>query len=488
MGNNISIQSLSSAQESSLPNRTASRLGQRVMRGPDWKWDSQDGGEGYVGTLIAVEHPLSDAAEPSPVWVAWDHGVIERYRVSRTGPCDLRLYDSGPAGIHFPSVTCDACCKSGIGGTRWKCSECCDYELCHTCYMADKHSLDHAFLRYDAPGATGIKVAPRKGSLKRVVRGIFERAKVVRGPHWKRGDDDGADCTIGTVLSVRDGPSGTFRSTARVQWPDGDVETYSVGHGGDVALKFVESAAGGTVYVDHMPLIAPIQLKDDCDTEFFTGARVGVVMDVETFRLLQHGHGDWVPEMAEVINRIGVVQDVTSEGDVRVCFGTGERWSINPAALIKVPSFSVGDMVKVVEDLPTLESLEYDDSDSFEPRAEVLGSTGTVTEICNSQDVRVNIDGCDYTFNPFSLALIQRHLDGPSQIAAAADTHCSSEAQKELEARLHELEEALQCAICMDHRRDVLFLCGHGCCDDCSQALSVCHICRQPITQKIPIY
>ena len=30
-------------------------LGARVIRGPDWKWDNQDGEEGHVGTLRKYE-------------------------------------------------------------------------------------------------------------------------------------------------------------------------------------------------------------------------------------------------------------------------------------------------------------------------------------------------------------------------------------------------------------------------------------------------
>ncbi len=29
-------------------------VGLRVVRGPDWEWDTQDGGEGFVGTVIDI--------------------------------------------------------------------------------------------------------------------------------------------------------------------------------------------------------------------------------------------------------------------------------------------------------------------------------------------------------------------------------------------------------------------------------------------------
>lgn len=82
--------------------RIPAGLGQRVVRGPDWKWDNQDGGDGHVGTLITVEQcPNGNDASPFCVRVLWDEGTVNIYRASRNGACDLRLYDSGPVGKLF---------------------------------------------------------------------------------------------------------------------------------------------------------------------------------------------------------------------------------------------------------------------------------------------------------------------------------------------------------------------------------------------------
>ena len=34
-------------------------------------------------------------------------------------------------------------------GIRWKCSQCYDFDLCTQCYMSNKHSEGHKFVRYD---------------------------------------------------------------------------------------------------------------------------------------------------------------------------------------------------------------------------------------------------------------------------------------------------------------------------------------------------
>ena len=69
-------------------------LGVRVVRGPDWEWGDQDGGEGFVGTVAGLEEGGDQ------VVVQWDMG--QRYRLrcgyATAGKHDLRILDSGPAG------------------------------------------------------------------------------------------------------------------------------------------------------------------------------------------------------------------------------------------------------------------------------------------------------------------------------------------------------------------------------------------------------
>lgn len=64
-------------------------IGYRVVRGPDWKWGKQDGGEGHVGTVRCFE-------SPEEVLVLWDNGTAANYRFISNS--DLRVLDSGPAG------------------------------------------------------------------------------------------------------------------------------------------------------------------------------------------------------------------------------------------------------------------------------------------------------------------------------------------------------------------------------------------------------
>ena len=64
-------------------------VGYRVVRGPDWKWGKQDGGDGHLGTVRNFE-------SKEEVLVLWDNGVAANYRCSSN--FDMRILDTAPAG------------------------------------------------------------------------------------------------------------------------------------------------------------------------------------------------------------------------------------------------------------------------------------------------------------------------------------------------------------------------------------------------------
>ena len=70
-------------------------VGCRVVRGPDWKWGKQDGGEGHLGTVRSFE-------SSEEVVCVWDNGTAANYRCS--GFYDLRILDSSPTGLSKLSI------------------------------------------------------------------------------------------------------------------------------------------------------------------------------------------------------------------------------------------------------------------------------------------------------------------------------------------------------------------------------------------------
>lgn len=47
--------------------------------------------------------------------------------------------------------------------------------------------------------------------------------------------------------------------------------------------------------------------------------------------------------------------------------------------------------------------------------------------------------------------------------------------------------DSVNCPLCETRVRNVVFLCGHSCCKECSDPLSTCHVCTQPITRKLTL-
>nr|XP_057940526.1 E3 ubiquitin-protein ligase MIB2 isoform X5 [Doryrhamphus excisus] len=178
------------------PNRGSMEVGMRVVRGLDWKWGNQDDGEGHVGTVVEIGRQGSTTTPDKTVVVQWDSGTRTNYRTGYQGAYDLLLYDNAQIGVRHSNIICDSCKKHGIMGMRWKCKVCFDYDLCTQCYMNNKHDLSHAFERYETAHSQPVSLAPRQNLPRIILKGIFQGVKVVRGPDWDWGNQDG------TVISV----------------------------------------------------------------------------------------------------------------------------------------------------------------------------------------------------------------------------------------------------------------------------------------------
>lgn len=393
----------------------AVELGLRVVRGPDWKWASQDGGEGHVGTLVEIGEPGSTSSPDRTVVVQWDSGSRTNYRVGYQGAYDLRVFDNAPAGIKHPNIICDACCKRGISGTRWKCMRCYDFDLCNECYMADKHDLAHIFVRYDTAGSAGVEMPKRQGAVKVQARGIFTGARVVRGHDWDWGNQDGGEGKAGTVTDVRGWETESGRSVASVRWSSGSTNVYRLGHLGKVDLRCIQDVPGPTYYRDHLPVLgmgspserAVVTLRGASSAQlqqrspFSVGDRVEVLLDIESLKIMQDGHGGWNPKMSEVIGKIGTVHRVTERGDIRVQYeGSNNRWTFHPDALTKVVMFSVGDMVRICDDLQKLKEWQVGHGEYIDAMKGCLGKLGKVVKLYSDGDLRVSVDGQTWTFNP----------------------------------------------------------------------------------------
>ena len=70
----------------------ANLVGVKVVRGPDWIWMDQDGGEGHIGTIFDDEADTNQKLlRPQTVSVQWESGLKAQYRAGSQGYHDLRV-------------------------------------------------------------------------------------------------------------------------------------------------------------------------------------------------------------------------------------------------------------------------------------------------------------------------------------------------------------------------------------------------------------
>ncbi|XP_012513010.1 PREDICTED: E3 ubiquitin-protein ligase MIB2 isoform X2 [Propithecus coquereli] len=371
------------------------QVGMRVVRGVDWKWGQQDGGEGGVGTVVELGRHGSPSTPDRTVVVQWDQGTRTNYRAGYQGAHDLLLYDNAQIGVRHPNIICDCCKKHGLRGMRWKCRVCFDYDLCTQCYMHNKHDLAHAFERYETAHSRPVTLSPRQGLPRIPLRGIFQGAKVVRGPDWEWGSQDGGEGKPGRVVDIRGWDVETGRSVASVTWADGTTNVYRVGHKGKVDLKCVGEAAGGFYYKEHLPRLgkpAELQRRVSADGQPFQhGDKVKCLLDTDVLREMQEGHGGWNPRMAEFIGQTGTVHRITDRGDVRVQFNHETRWTFHPGALTKA-----------------------------------LGRVGKVVKVFGDGNLRVAVGGQQWTFSPSCLVAYRPEEDANLDVAERARENKSS--------------------------------------------------------------
>lgn len=413
-------------------------VGCRVVRGPDWKWEDQDGGEGHVGTVVVVGRSGSVSSPDKTVVVQWDGGTRTNYRCGFQGAFDLCLFDNGPIGVVHPNVHCNECNKQAIEGMRWECCDCPNYNLCSVCYMNDKHALDHGFSRVEARGKPGVFVGNRLGKCKIQAKGIFPGAQVKRGPDWDWGNQDGGPQSIGLVLDVRGWETESFRSVACVRWKPTSTNVYRVGHKGKVDLSSVTDGLGYSYYKNHLPklgqrpetLIIPPVNNSAFTTAgsagmFEVGERVRVLLCASTLKDMQEGHGGWNDQMEEVIGLMGTVHRITERGDVRVQYpGFANRWTFHPAALTKVDEFRVNDKVRIMNDQELVKRLQCGHGEWANEMTVALDKVGQVLKIYSDGDIRVAVAGYHWTFNPAVLvkeasAVAQGGQPGSPQVRQA---------------------------------------------------------------------
>lgn len=108
-------------------------------------------------------------------------------------------------------------------------------------------------------------------------------------------------------------------------------------------------------------------------------------------------------------SRYGAFQD---RGDIRVQFeGSRHRWTFNPAALIKIATYNVHDVVRVIEDANRVKDLQHSHGEWIESMHGILGKVGKVVKVYADGDLRVSVEGATWTLNPLCVNLEPQRVD-----------------------------------------------------------------------------
>lgn len=107
--------------------------------------------------------------------------------------------------------------------------------------------------------------------------------------------------------------------------------------GGRLATATGEAAvAAGTVFN------SGVAQQASSVSTFAVGDLVQICSDLERTKILQRGHGEWAEAMSPTLGKVGRVQQIYHDGDlkVEVC---GTSWTYNPAAVTKIATASAAE-------------------------------------------------------------------------------------------------------------------------------------------------
>ncbi|XP_038055893.1 E3 ubiquitin-protein ligase TRIM56-like [Patiria miniata] len=220
------------------------QVGTRVKRGPDWCYGNQDGQD--EGRVICL-----DDADVGFVDVEWSSGLVESYRMGAKGHYDLQMVNFGPR----MSVSVQEQARRLQVGTRVIRGP--DWHYGNQDGQGEGRviCIDDADFGYvDVEWSSGLVESYRMGakghydlqmvnfgprmsvSVQEQARRLQVGTRVIRGPDWHYGNQDGRD--EGRVICLDDADVGLVD----VEWSSGLVDNYRMGAGGHYDLQMVKYA------------------------------------------------------------------------------------------------------------------------------------------------------------------------------------------------------------------------------------------------------
>ncbi|XP_070491410.1 E3 ubiquitin-protein ligase mind-bomb-like isoform X1 [Chironomus tepperi] len=251
--------------------------GARVVRGVDWQWEDQDGGNGRRGKVIEIQ----DWAATSPrsaAYVCWDNGAKNLYRVGYEGMADLKVVNDAKGATvyrdHLPLLGENSATKGHNG-----------FQIGDSVIVELELEVVQSF-QHGHGGWTD---------------GMFE---CLNNPGRVVGIDEDHDIVV--------------------SYPSGNRWTFN-------PAVLTKMASNST---------------EDSASQFAVGDFVKICSDLERIKILQRGHGEWAEAMIPTLGKVGRVQQIYYDKDLKVEVGN-TSWTYNPLAVTKVASSSDGSVSAV---------------------------------------------------------------------------------------------------------------------------------------------
>ncbi|XP_036326768.1 E3 ubiquitin-protein ligase mind-bomb isoform X2 [Rhagoletis pomonella] len=164
-----------------------------------------------------------------------------------------------------------------------------------------------------------------------------------KGPHgFQIGDKVTVDLDLEIVQSLQHGHGG---------WTDGMFECLNnpgIVVGIDEDHDIVVAYNSGNRWTFNPAVLTKVSSPTTAPPEFQVGDIVKICSDVESIKMLQRGHGEWADAMQLTLGKLGRVQQVYHDNDLKVEVGN-TSWTYNPLAVTKVASASAdGSCVPVI--------------------------------------------------------------------------------------------------------------------------------------------
>ncbi|XP_071147139.1 E3 ubiquitin-protein ligase MIB2-like [Mytilus edulis] len=433
-----------SSEEEHVPKVNTSMViapGLRVVRGRDWKWTDQDGGEGHLGTIQEISGMRKTSCPDKCAAVLWDNGYRNTYRIGFENSYDLRIYDNaGVAGNRHQGMKCtEVTCEDeedDIMGYVWQCISNPEVTLCNNCYHGDKGDVTEAFRRIEYQGHKGVKVPKRQMTQRQKLLGIDVGARVVRGANWRWANQDGGPGQQGEVIALVNFSLDTDRDAAEITWGNEHSNVYRLGYEGMVDLKCIKPGTAKYYYPYHLPELKmpeePFHIPEteeeelpEADGRLRQGDKVMIGVDPDVFQSIHKEMKLWKDKMMEMIGMTGRVEGV--EGMLVAVNFDGERYKLHEMALNKVEVFSSGEFVKIMEEYDKVQKLQNGHGDWNDLTRKSLGKKGEVKSVNVDGDVKVKFGEVSLTFNPECLS----KTEGPADFMSSSRPGQRSEPRPE---------------------------------------------------------